>query len=594
MPKLSRYLITTSDERTWKFDRPVIFLGEWCRLYNRKHIWRDMDAIVAEPYGLGQSAKDADQAEARALEEKLFPILCDALNQHHGTDHNERFWRIIFGHWLRRYIIVILNRVKTLEQCLQRYHLMGTTAYFDEHYSLATLDSYAAVLAVNDCRWNNALYVRILNLLGVTTCPVEVISGDESEGFRLPATATEAPLKKQLWLYGYRQIGRLIGLLARKNDAFIINSYLPKKEEIKLQLALRQVPQLWTSPELKTTRRVNLAIRQSLFNKIESKSNDTLLGITCSLVFELLPLCFLEGYSMMREQVDKLPWPKNPKFIFTSNNFDTDEIFKYWTAKKVEAGSLYIIGQHGNCYGTFLESNDTIEECIADRFLTWGWTEGLAQHTPAIMLNRNISRAVHYDPKGALLLVEDCIRNRGTYWDTTAEFATYFAEQQRFVKELHNLPRNSLIIRLFRPYRYLNWFEDARWFDFDDNLKLDTGDLAMRMLVAKSRLVVQSYDSTGLLESLSQNIPTLAFWQNRFDHLRDSAKPYYELLVDAGIVHLTPESVASKVNEVWNNVEGWWAQSDVQDARKKFCNRYARNDQNPVNKLKKILSTNIP
>ena len=39
MPKTPRYLITTHDERTWEFDRPVIFLGEWCRLFERKNIY---------------------------------------------------------------------------------------------------------------------------------------------------------------------------------------------------------------------------------------------------------------------------------------------------------------------------------------------------------------------------------------------------------------------------------------------------------------------------------------------------------------------------------------------------------------------------
>ena len=60
MTKQKRYLITTEDEVTWKFDQPVIFLGEWCRPYNRKHLWQNMDAIVAKPYGLGEDQKDTD------------------------------------------------------------------------------------------------------------------------------------------------------------------------------------------------------------------------------------------------------------------------------------------------------------------------------------------------------------------------------------------------------------------------------------------------------------------------------------------------------------------------------------------------------
>ena len=72
MTSQKRYLITTADENTWKFDRPVIFLGEWCRLYNRKHIWGGMDALVAEPYGLKPS-KGPDYSKALILENKLFP-----------------------------------------------------------------------------------------------------------------------------------------------------------------------------------------------------------------------------------------------------------------------------------------------------------------------------------------------------------------------------------------------------------------------------------------------------------------------------------------------------------------------------------------
>ena len=89
--------------------------------------------------------------------------------------------------------------------------------------------------------------------------------------------------------------------------------------------------------------------------------------------------------------------------------------------------------------------------------------------------------------------------------------------------------------------------------------------------------------------TLSQNIPTLAFWQNGFDHLRESAKPYYQLLVDAGIIHLSVESATDKVSEIWDNVDAWWNQAHVQDARKKFCERYAKTNQKSISNLKKVL-----
>ena len=114
-----KYLITTADETTWIFDQPVIFLGEWCRLYNRKHIWKAMDAVVAKPYGLGSLKKDTDYLIAKNLEKKLFPELCILLNNYHKAQHSQRFWSIVIGHWFRATIKMLLNRVNTIEQCFQ-------------------------------------------------------------------------------------------------------------------------------------------------------------------------------------------------------------------------------------------------------------------------------------------------------------------------------------------------------------------------------------------------------------------------------------------------------------------------------------------
>ena len=585
-----RYLITTADERTWKFDRPVVFLGEWCRTYDRRHIWQTMDAIVAEPYGLGQAKKDADHAEARVLEEKLFHALCYALNRYHGTQHGARFWRIVLGHWLRRYIDVMFNRVKTLEQCLQTHQLSGISAYANDHCALVTQDSYAAIWAFNDDNWNNALAVRILDLLGVENCPVEVIASCESAGFRWNALTTTSSLNRKILKWVYQQMGKLGRYFARADNAFIFNSYLPKKEEIKLQLALGQCPQLWVSPKLEISEKPNRDLRESLAHQVLSKPANKLEDVLSKMLFELLPICYLEGFCSLNKLVEQQAWPTMPKFIFTSNNFDTDEIFKLWVAQATEKGHKYFVGQHGN-YGVSRNHIDpSIEEITADKFLTWGWTDGLPQHVPAFVFKTAGRKAEHYNPQGGLLLIELCLNHRITTWDGSAEFANYFEDQQRFISTLESMPRKCVTIRLHSAYRYFKWNEETRWQVFDPLLKVDTGSVAIKSLIAKSRLVVHSYDSTGILETLSQNIPTLAFWQNGLDHLRESAKPYYKLLVDAGIVHLTSLSASQKVNEVWDDVEGWWRGSRVQNARKQFCERYARVTDKPTENLVAIMN----
>jgi putative transferase (TIGR04331 family) len=100
---------------------------------------------------------------------------------------------------------------------------------------------------------------------------------------------------------------------------------------------------------------------------------------------------------------------------------------------------------------------------------------------------------------------------------------------------------------------------------------------------------VFSYDSTGILELLSLNVPMMAFWQNGFEHLRDDACQHYKLLVDVGIVHFSAESVSKKINEIWSDIDTWWNSDQVQLARKDFCNVYAKNSTSPIAELIQIL-----
>lgn len=581
----SRYLITTADERTWKNDQPVIFLGEWCRTYGRKEIWSRLDGLVAKPYGMGIAQKDKDYAEARNLEGQLFIVLCDALNRYHSVRHDHRFWRIALGHWLRRYVDVVFNRFNTIVQCLQNHNVSGTTVFLDNCYHLATLDSLSFVYACDDNLWNNILYGRILQRLTGQTVMIETIPNDNSIGFRLPQTLS---VKRKVLRSGYRFLAKYLSLAANDRYAFIKGSYLSLSSDIELQLALGQVPQFWPNPKLAPIANPDREIRHEMSENIAQPCVNALADILHALLFELLPSCYLEGFDAYMAEGRGLTWPRNPRFIFTSNNYDFDEMFKLWVASKVELGTPYFIGQHGNC-GTNRYLRDTVEEETADKFLTWGWTDGLPQHTPAFVLRGLGRRTRCYDRHGGLLLIELYLHHKITTWDATADFLEYWEDQQSFVRSLGVSVRERLTIRLHAESSNHPWAENVRWRDFDESLRVEQGRRPITELIASSRLVVHSYDSCGLIETLMSNIPTIVFWQNGMDALRDSAKPYYQPLVDAGIAHLTPESAAQKVNQVWDEVDGWWSQAEVQNARQLFCNRYGRQIDEPIRFLKNEL-----
>lgn len=583
-PKIPRYLITTDDEGTWKFDRPVIFLGEWCRLYERRQIWEAMDAVVAEPYGLAQGQGANNIEYAGKLYRQLLEELAVALNTFHQVRHSLRYWEIVLGRWLLRYVTVVFNRYFTLEQALHRYEISAASCISSDAYSLATTDSMSFIWACGDSLWNQAIYSRILTSQEICTVKIEEAKSVAAQRFVMEEMV-EVSGGGQMW--PRRAIYRLMSNLYRNKDAFIINSYLPPLEEIKLQLNLGQCPQNWRSPPLQQVA-PDREVRQAF--GIDVSGCRGFERVVRSCLGEALPSCYLEGYGQLVTQAENLPWPATPRFIFTSNNFDMDEIFKVWAGSKVEEGAPYFIGQHGNNYGTLQGSPTWPELTTPDRFFTWGWADENPVNVPAFVFSIAGRKPEPADPHGGLLLIELHPPVRCDLEDSYFRHGVYQEEQFRFVAALPEHVRRKLTVRLHHIYKKLKWADKQRWADRCPDVCVETGTTRLSDLMAESRLVVHSYDSTGILEGLASNIPTLCFWQGGLEHLLPSAKPYYELLREVGILADSPEHAAGLITARWDNIEEWWTSQKVQDARKAFCGQYARRDGAPARTLRRLLS----
>ena len=588
----SRYLIIGNNEATWKFDRPILFLGDWCLLYERKYIWNKLDSLVAEPYGMSKSSKDKDHIKSNEIFNNIFPILRNSLNKYHQVNHDDRYWNILLGHWLTRYINVMINRIGTIEQCIEKYKISGVALFTDDQYLLATNDTISSLWAFNDDQWNNVLYKSIFGYFN-HNIPIDFIERNDSKRFIFKGLNYNIPFYKKFNLYIKETISKFLKIFLKDNHIFILHSYIGQLNEIKLQMSLKQMPQLWLSKDIKLNSKPDLKLREDLKETTKFSPVDYKEKIIFEMLFDVIPICFLEGYQDLNEIVKKLDWPNNPKLIFTSNSFDTDEVFKFWTASKINQGTKYIVGQHGGNYGTHCYANPTVEEKTSDIFLTWGWSDGLEQHTPAFVLNNLKYNDGQYNQNGGLLFVQDMVYHRIDTWDRISEHRNYYKNQLSFYDALSNNPQSDLILRLHSSYRHTNPFEAKMWLEHNPNINIDYGDNKLNKRITQSRLSVFSYDSTGILELLSKNIPVMAFWDNNLDHIRDSAMPFYNELIEAEIIHLSPRSAAKKINEVWDDIESWWNNDVVQHARISFCEKYAVQSKNKITDLKRIFEETL-
>ena len=201
-----------------------------------------------------------------------------------------------------------------------------------------------------------------------------------------------------------------------------------------------------------------------------------------------------------------MPWPKSPKFIFTSNSFHSAEIFKLWAANKIKDGSLYYVGQHGNNYGTSKFLNPSIEEDTSDIFLTWGWSN-VKKEIPAFVFNL-LGKKNKYNPLGGILLIQEMMYQKDTTWDGAAHFSDYLNDLFLFSKGLSFPIREALTVRLHNFSRNFD-LSEKRWNDFNKDITIDQGSQSIYKKYEESRLIIHAYDSTGILETLALNIQSL-------------------------------------------------------------------------------------
>ena len=123
---------------------------------------------------------------------------------------------------------------------------------------------------------------------------------------------------------------------------------------------------------------------------------------------------------------------------------------------------------------------------------------------------------------------------------------------------------------LNRDWDIPNLLNKAGYFE-----NIDSSSDKMLVALGKSRLCVCTHNATVFLETLVMNFPTIIFWNPSHYEIRSEAAPFFDLLVEAGILFYTPEAAAKKVNIVEHNVNEWWFSDQVQAARTEFCERYA-------------------
>ena len=583
-------LITSSDCSTSDIDGEIVLLGSWCQKNRQQKVGLELNVVMANPYGVEILEKERDLKITEDIADGLLQKIAIILNEYHGQSRSVRYWKIIIGKWLKTYVELIFNRHSTLVSCFNEYSI--DTVYIGRTQSntiTKNLEGFKEAIA-NDF-WNNEVVFSILEDFFIEK---KIIKRESIEiEKKVYSKLTSFNLIKKIIQKIYQNISKIFSF---DDGPMFISPYLSKKLVYKFMLNMKVFPVIWTTPVYNLKNEPDRALRSHLKSKLVNENSNikNVEYVIKNFVFKYIPTCYLEDFRQLEVCAENQGRPKKPKFIFTSNSFEHDEVFKIWVANKIESGIPYIVGQHGNNYGTNKFTRNTVEEVTADKFITWGWGDKEGNHYPGFAFKPYGIFFKSQSASNLLIIVQPHDTGRKT-WDTYWEIERYYREQSILIKELKRNILSETIVRL--PPGHGNsssqrvWNDMERWGSYSELLAVEPGKKNIQTLVASSKITLCSYDSTLLLELLSDNVPVVGFWSGGFDHIIENARPYYGLLLKAEILHFSPESAADFINKNWDNIDEWWNSSEVQKVRLEFCQRYCNHTKDKYNELKKFFAT---
>ena len=372
------------------------------------------------------------------------------------------------------------------------------------------------------------------------------------------------------------------------NSTFFISPYINRKKLFLLQLSLKQWPKFFFKVR-PTKKEISFKKRDELKYLLKAKVHDREFeNIVRDMISHEMPMVYLEGYNSLLQITKKMNWPDNPKNIFTSTSFYDDDVFKFWAAEKTNNISKLFIYQHGGNFGMMPFSfHEEHQIKIANNFLSWGWKNNNPKVTPFHNINKFKEVELKKDRSKALLILTGVQRYSYHLWcfPISSQFVIHDNNIQSFYKNLRHDIKKEVILR---PYKYdYNWGNLLAWKEKFPELKVSTTK-DLNDLYVGTKINIHTYNATTILESLGQNVPTLAFWSPIYWELNEYAKEDFNLLKKVGIYHESSESASIFLESIWDDVDNWWCSKEVQEVRIKFINKY---NQESINSIKDLLKT---
>ncbi len=586
------FLATTALETFWDETAPILFLGDWCTSYKNRKLWERLDAETLDP---PQQDMSITLREVDKIYSDLLPKIAKWLNSVHSVDYSIKYWEIVLGSFLLMHILIIYDRFYHLKRAYTLNPEFNTIGLHTNSF-VTPIDSHEYHGLIHQDHWNLQVFTQLISLNFKK--PISFFSYDSD----IKKNRIEKLKNRNSYRFFTRiriNFAWMIAKLRGHKTVSLMSAFIQKKHLFFFMLSSRFKILLLEPRKVATDdyfKLLDVSPDHSLRSQLTKISvADELSKSILALLAVNMPMSFIENYNAMCV-ISQKHYPYFVKAVYGAGGFTPDSV-KLWTAKNQEKGLLRIGSQHGRCYDLLKSSpNQFLEHKTSDFYVEFGsQSNGKVIAAPVPFLceikDKKIKNCSYSVSKERIIWVTTEFGRYptlGTPINYNYYRKLYCDWQVNVLSSLSKEIFSSLTMR----FRHSDFSDDWRMisdqFPALDFHKPNSKDSFLDHIYT-ARLLLFDNLNTTYLYGLGLNVPSILFWDERIYELSDQARPYFNVLSEAGIYHNNWKSAVDFINTVGKDPLSWWYSATVQNARKHYCDRYLQYSKSWKKEWKRIL-----
>ncbi len=516
---------------------------------------------------------------------RILKELSKRFNKFHNCSFSQKEWQIIFGNWLFQFICIVFKKYKSILVLINKKQFKKIYINFSNQFTPSP-DIFHLHSVINQREWNEKLTSKVMKFLAEKKKINLINLNKESKKINYDNLISDKFLTSSKFPY-FPLFNKLN--LSKKKNFLIYQTSLGFLNEKKLEIKLSQFPNDWYFPPINLAETVNEKIRKDLFKT--GKINNTF----CKLILSLLPRYFssrfIENFSEIMKNTDKLKLPEEPKFILTSN-IHANILFNFYIMKKKkEHKTKLILLQHGNNSSIDLKYKYSLEYKVADHFFTWGHKNSKKDiklfNTHSIKIHKKKNKQ-KFSNLGIFL---HPLRQHPLFSDLserTQNIMRYKKLLNKINEKLNYNIKKNVYVKLFPA----DYSEDKLYLQKSlkkSKLKVYTNPNP-HDLINVSKLNFFLYFSTGVFETLSINRPTVVYSPQILGTIDHKYKKFFRSLYESKILFDSIDDLVLHIDDVWPNINKWWKDKKIQSSIKIFNDNLNVSDKGSLSYLKRRLN----